>query len=103
MRDRRRTEATNRVPASASTRFGLVPGRPVHPAMSRPMELYVMLRALDPKLFYSKHLFGMRYCEGTFNGFGYEYRGATHIDELHTLLNDKYMIRRLKDDVLSIA
>jgi SWI/SNF-related matrix-associated actin-dependent regulator 1 of chromatin subfamily A len=42
----------------------------------------------------------MRYCDAKFNGFGWEFKGATNIEELHEKIKP-IMIRRLKEDVLS--
>lgn len=64
-----------------------------------PMDLWNIFRLIDKDLFPSKHNFGVRYCGGFHNGWGWQYKGATHIDELKKILSS-YMIRRKKSDVL---
>lgn len=51
--------------------------------------------------FNSFHNFGLRYCGGKETNFGWTYTGATNMTELQLLLEEKYMIRRLKSNVLS--
>ena len=70
------------------------------PALSRPMELFTQLQAVDSKTFSRKHDFGMRYCNGKATAWGYDYRGSSNPDELRILLETTIMIRRLKVDVL---
>lgn len=43
----------------------------------------------------------MRYCAGKQTNFGWNYQGATNMTELQLILEEKYMIRRLKTEVLS--
>ena len=47
------------------------------------------------------HAFGLRYCGGKQTNFGWNYQGATNMTELQLILEEKYMIRRLKTEVLS--
>ena len=70
------------------------------PAVSRPVELFPQLMMLQPSQ-YHFHDFTARYCDGHAGQFGYECKGATHLRELHLLLRETIMIRRLKDDVLN--
>uniref|UniRef100_A0A6B2L0Z7 Uncharacterized protein n=1 Tax=Arcella intermedia TaxID=1963864 RepID=A0A6B2L0Z7_9EUKA len=63
---------------------------------SRPSELFTQLNALQPKIFSSFSAFGYRYCDGSSGNF----KGASHLQELHTFLKSTVMIRRVKDDVL---
>jgi len=71
------------------------------PALSRPIELFTQLQALDPDSWQSLHDYGMRYCEGKKGRYGMDYSGASHIDELHTILSSSIMVRRLKKDILT--
>ncbi|KAI5750295.1 hypothetical protein M8J76_014421 [Diaphorina citri] len=71
------------------------------PALSRPIELYSQINAIDPKFFSNMTEFGMRYCGGLKNNFGWDFTGCTHMEELKLVLEEKFMIRRLKTDVLS--
>lgn len=95
------------------------------PALSRPFELYPQIKALEPHsfsgyifelnfhkfistfklniiniIFCSKE-FGIRYCDGKEGRFGWDYSGSSNMDELKILLEEKFMIRRLKSTVLN--
>ncbi|KAL9967490.1 hypothetical protein ACROYT_G025722 [Oculina patagonica] len=82
----------------AATRVILLSGTP---ALSRPLELYTQICAIQPGLFPTFHQFGIRYCAGQQNRFGWDFSGASNMQELQLLLEEKLMIRRLKKDVLS--
>jgi hypothetical protein len=71
------------------------------PALSRPMELYSQLNMLRPDLWKDRHDFGVRYCAGKRGAFGWDFSGASNIQELHALLRHSVMVRRLKKDVLT--
>jgi SWI/SNF-related matrix-associated actin-dependent regulator 1 of chromatin subfamily A len=43
----------------------------------------------------------MRYCNPEFNGYGYEWNGASNLEELNMKLRAKCMVRRLKKDVMT--
>ncbi|XKL60873.1 hypothetical protein PGB90_007930 [Kerria lacca] len=70
------------------------------PALSRPFELYPQIKALEPHSFSGKE-FGIRYCDGKEGRFGWDYSGSSNMDELKILLEEKFMIRRLKSTVLN--
>jgi SNF2 family DNA or RNA helicase len=70
------------------------------PITKRPIDLYTSLNIIDPDTWNSKWKFAHRYCDPQHNGFGWEFKGATNIEELHKILVDTMMIRRLKKDVL---
>jgi SWI/SNF-related matrix-associated actin-dependent regulator 1 of chromatin subfamily A len=81
------------------------------PALSRPVELWTQLNALDPKTWPDLKAFGRRYCRNRPNrgagaaagrdGFGSEFKGASNTKELHVLLTNSVMVRRLKKDILT--
>ncbi|XP_077978746.1 SWI/SNF-related matrix-associated actin-dependent regulator of chromatin subfamily A-like protein 1 [Glandiceps talaboti] len=71
------------------------------PALSRPSELYTQIAAIDSKLFPTFHDFGVRYCAGHQNPWGWDYSGSSHMTELQLLLEERIMIRRLKVNVMS--
>ncbi|ELP89188.1 chromodomain-helicase-DNA-binding protein, putative [Entamoeba invadens IP1] len=71
--------------------------------LSRPCELYPQLQALRFPIFDSFHKFAVRYCKARVGPFGWDYTGNSHLAELHVLLSNNVMIRRLKDDVLKDA
>lgn len=67
---------------------------------NRPKELITPITAIGKiDQFGSAWDFLNRYCNPTFNGFGMDYNGADNIPELKSKI-DKFMIRRLKKEVL---
>jgi SWI/SNF-related matrix-associated actin-dependent regulator 1 of chromatin subfamily A len=52
-------------------------------------------------LFFSFFEFGVRYCAGVKNSFGWDFMGSSNMKELHLILESHLMIRRLKSDVIS--
>lgn len=72
------------------------------PALSRPNEIYPQVSPLEPRQFPPFAEFGRRYCSGHQDRFGFwNYLGASNLHELHLLLENTVMIRRLKSQVLS--
>jgi len=69
------------------------------PAESRPSELYNAFQMISSNLFPSFWKYAHRYCGARHNGFGWDFTGATHTDELNQILTNTIMIRRLKADV----
>ena len=70
------------------------------PILNRPAEIFNAVRIINYELFESPKQFYSRYCNLRYNGFGWDYNGATHIPELRTILFSTIMLRRLKKDVL---
>ncbi|KAL2653918.1 hypothetical protein R1flu_022046 [Riccia fluitans] len=68
------------------------------PALSRPIELFKQLQALQPTAYQKINEYGGRYCQGGFFGV---WQGSSNREELHALVKSTVMIRRLKSDVLS--
>lgn len=68
--------------------------------MNKPKNLYAPVHLINPGLFPSKFLFLRRYCGAKHNGFGWQFDGSSNEKELHRLLTQNVMIRRLKKDVL---
>ena len=94
-RDAQRTKAVSGL-ARKAARCVLLSGTP---ALNRPVELFSQMTMLQPGLFGSFTAFTKQHCDAKRGRFGWEYRGATNLDELHTKLS-QVMIRRLKADVL---
>jgi len=92
-----RTQAAQKLLKSAR-RVVMLSGTP---ALSRPAELYPQISAINPKLFPSFLEFGIRYCAGVKNIFGWDFRGSSNMKELQLILESKLMIRRLKSNVIS--
>lgn len=72
------------------------------PAFARPKEMYNMLSMIRPDVFDDFKKFGYRYCDPRMASFArvMEYNGATNTKELHYMLKNGIMIRRLKKEVL---
>jgi SNF2 family DNA or RNA helicase len=72
------------------------------PILSRPIDLWVLIRSCDPKgLGSNRDYFIMQYCEGYESDFGLDSSGASNLDELNRLLRERFMVRRDKEAVLS--
>ncbi|EGG19971.1 SNF2-related domain-containing protein [Cavenderia fasciculata] len=93
--DAKRTSAVLSLVQSATIRI-LLTGTP---ALSRPIELYPQLAALDAPIFDKQEDFGKRYCAGVKGRYGWDFSGNSHLAELHYLLRS-VMIRRHKHSVL---
>lgn len=70
------------------------------PLTNRPAELWPTLNILRPDLFPSFFPFAMRHAGARRAPWGWEFKGASHLSELHDKLKQTLMIRRLKKDVL---
>lgn len=66
---------------------------------SRPYEFFSLLNFLYPEEFSNAHAFGVKYCAGEKNNFGWNYDGASNLDELFEKISP-FFLRRLKKDVL---
>lgn len=71
------------------------------PVLNRPEELYTQLDVLDTPIFKSFRKYGIRYCAGFEGPFGWDFKGHSNLVELHFLLQETVMIRRLKQDVMN--
>ena len=69
--------------------------------LSRPVELFNLLKILRPDIFINFLEYAYRYWRPKETSYGMDYSGNAHTKELHWLLEKKIMIRRLKKDVLS--
>ena len=70
------------------------------PIINRPIEFFNMLNLIEPKQFTSWFKFGLRYCNGEHNGYGWQFNGTSNTKELQSLIQP-YIIRRRKEDVLT--
>ncbi len=71
------------------------------PIVNRPKELWPLLNQLDPTGWPKFFSFAMRYCAATQNRWGWDFSGASNLDELQDRLRETIMVRRLKRDVLT--
>ena len=70
------------------------------PLTNRPSELWPTLNLIRPDIFKSLWSYRWRYCKPVRRPWGWEYKGAENLSELHRNLRRLMMIRRLKKDVL---
>lgn len=71
------------------------------PILSRPVEMYNLGRIVRPDIFFSFSEYGKRYCNPKETYIGIDWNGAKNMRELHILLENSFMIRRRKNEVLS--
>jgi len=72
------------------------------PILNKPVELWTLVQALDPDDLGRNYIrFVKRYCAAEQTRFGWDVSGASNLDELQTRLRGKFMVRRLKQDVLT--
>ena len=93
-----RTKLVRKIANKILIKIGLT-GTPI---LNRPNELISQLQILDrldPLGGYT--YFSKRYCQASYNRFGYTNKGADNLDELHTRLRSTCLIRRTKQEVLS--
>jgi len=70
------------------------------PILNRPKEIHTILAKLDSRQFGNFMRFAKRYCGAYHNGYGWNFDGASNMQELQTRLRAGFMVRRLKADVL---
>lgn len=70
------------------------------PVTNRPIELLPLLKMVSPKDWGNDWAYKQRYCGAFHNGYGWDFRGASNIDELHRMIAP-WLLRRLKSDVLN--
>ena len=66
---------------------------------NRPFEFFSTLNFVYPKEWKNSHEFGSRYCAGFQDNYGWNYDGASNLEELFVRVSP-YFLRRLKRDVL---
>lgn len=72
------------------------------PFKNRPIELWPLLRYLDPERWASRHQYGLRYCAAFHDGMGWDYSGSSNLDELNGILRETVMIRRTKAEAIKL-
>ena len=69
------------------------------PYETRTSQFYSLLHLIDPEEFNNEWKYKYRYCDPVKTFFGWKFDGLSNAEELHNRIS-KYMIRRLKEDVL---
>jgi len=94
-RKAQRTQAVRNICSGVPHIFGLS-GTPIE---NRPVEFFPALNLIAPGLFPNFWDYAQRFCGAANNGYGWDFKGASNVEELHKLVKH-VMIRRLKKDVL---
>lgn len=92
-----RTRAVTQIAVNKNVRKLFLSGTPFETRVS---QFYTACHLLAPDMFPKEWDFKQRYCSPHYNGFGWEYKGASNVDELRQKLST-FMIRHKKEDVLS--
>lgn len=95
-RGTRRTKAVRRLCAGVPS----VIANSGTPLLNRPRELWPTLNIVRPDLYPDFFSFAQRHCNPQKKPWGWEYNGATNLDELHANLSANMMIRYRKSDVM---
>lgn len=70
------------------------------PIVNRPIEFFNTINLVNNKLFPDWFAFTKRYCDRKHTGWGWDVTGSSNKKELHWVLSNTLMIRRMKSDVL---
>lgn len=71
------------------------------PIPNKTKDIFNLLKAVKHPLSKNFKRFAERYCAPTFNGFGWNYDGSSHQEELNEKLKP-FMLRRLKSELLDL-
>lgn len=72
------------------------------PITNKPIEFWPVLNMLDRAVFHDWFWFVKRYCDGKKDHWNrWDVSGSSNTEELHELLNNTYMLRRTKAEVLT--
>lgn len=70
------------------------------PIVNRPAELFTLLNLLEVPFAVKWWDYAKRYCNAQQGYWGWDFSGASNLDELQRKLRETCMVRRLKEDVL---
>jgi len=91
-----RTRAARKLAARAASVVALS-GTPL---TNRPIELWSVLNIIRPDLFPDRTKYAWRYCRPRRTIWGWKFDGADRLPELHRILRQECMVRRLKKEVM---
>ena len=94
----KKPEGTPAIPALRAKKRILLTGTPI---ANRPVELFPLIEFLDPATWGNFWGYAKRYCDAHNNGFGWDFSGASNLEELQDRLRTSILVRRLKKDVLT--
>jgi hypothetical protein len=87
-------DSARRIAAVTERRLALT----ATPVPGRVRDLWTQLDIIEPWQWGSFHQFGIRYCAGQHNGYGYEYLGKSNVEELRDRLRE-VKVRVTRDEV----
>jgi SWI/SNF-related matrix-associated actin-dependent regulator 1 of chromatin subfamily A len=93
----KRTKAAKRL-SRLSTKVIGISGTPV---MNRPADFWPILNIIRPELFPSWQAYAWKFCDPKKSPWGWEYKGAKNLEELHAAIQP-FTLRRLKNNVLDL-
>ena len=70
------------------------------PIVNRPIELWPLIHAVNPRHFNNFFAYAKRYCNAQNTGYGWNFKGASNLEELQAELRSHCLIRRTKTEVL---
>lgn len=71
------------------------------PIANRPKELWPLVSNLDPDGWPNFFQYAKRYCNAHQNAYGWDFSGASNLEELQEKLRSTVMVRRMKTEVLT--
>ncbi len=71
------------------------------PIVNRPVELWPIVSFLDPGSWKNFFAYAKQYCGAKHNGYGWDFSGASNLQQLQDRLRETIMVRRLKSEVLT--
>ena len=69
------------------------------PLTNRPIELFPILNCINPKIWHNRNAYAHKYCAPRWTRYGWDFRGASNVNELHQRLKQSVMVRYRKDEV----
>jgi len=91
-----RTKAVMAVSRKVRNSIGLT-GTPI---TNRPKDAWSQIYIVNSRIYPVFMDFGKKHCAAFHTGYGWDFSGASHLDELDKKLRETCMIRRLKKDVM---
>ena len=85
------------IPAIPTARLVLLTGTPI---VNFPIELWPLIHAVNPTRWNNFIKFAIRYCNASKGPYGWDFKGASNLDELQAELRASCMVRRTKAEVL---
>lgn len=92
--DAQRSKAFYAISEAASQKIMLT-GTPI---MNRPVELFHIVKSLGFEMDFWRYV--QRYCDAQRGSYGWDFSGASNLEELQVKLRQSVMVRRKKSDVL---